>query len=77
MVQTFKAEFDIPVLLKHKGSTGGLQRTTNANPVKYTPNKNIKPPTERESTHNIFPKPRWSTERMASGGRPFGRLDTV
>ncbi len=34
--EIIKAEFDIFALRKHKGSTGGLQSTTNANPVIQT-----------------------------------------
>ncbi len=42
-----KAEFDIFALRKHKGSTGGLQGATNANPVNDIQTK-ISSLTERE-----------------------------
>ncbi len=49
---------------KHKGSTGGLQGTTNVNPVNDTQTK-ISSLTRRKS--NIFLKPKDDAERMASG----------
>ncbi len=73
MVKLLK-QSSISCTLKHKGSTGGLQRHTleRGTPVNDYSNKNI----ARLNEHKYLSETGKMTERMASGWMTVWRLDT-